>query len=115
MIELQQGPVLMRFASVEFRKVRHAGCDSIWFGVEMHALILKTVVHGGSKHAPMHNMVGVFSQDFKSHGIPNIGSNANPTSCFFFGGREGLVRIKIEDPLVETVFQKSRMSCRPPC
>ena len=106
-IELQWGPVLMRPASVEFRKIRH-GCDSIWFRVKMHTLILKTVILGGSNDALMHNVSGVFSQDFKSHGIPNFGSNTNPPSCFFFGGTEGLVRIEIENPLVEMVFQKSR-------
>ena len=84
------------------------GCDSIWFGIiVMHMLILKMVIHGRLKDTPMHNMVGNFSQNLKSHGISNIGSNTNPPSGFLFSGREGLVRIEVENLFIKLLFQKS--------
>ena len=73
----------------------------------MHSLILESIIHGRSNDTPMNNAPHIFREDLESHHTPNIGSNANPPACFLLGGRERLIRIKIEDPFIEPVFEES--------
>ena len=84
------------------------GCDCIWFGVEACTLVLEMIIRGGSKDTPMYNLLSIFSEDLESHCISNTGGNTNPPAYFVLGRREGLVRVKIENPFIELVFKESR-------
>ena len=98
---------MKRLASAGIGRVR-LGCDCIWFRVEAYTLlVLETIIHGRLKDTPMYNAFCVISEDLESHHIPNTGGNTNPPACFLLGGREGLVRIKIENLFIESIFKES--------
>ena len=69
--------------------------------------LLEMIICGGLKDTLMYNAFRIFSENLESHCIPNTGGNTNPPACFLFGGMEGLVRIKIENPFIEAVFKES--------
>ena len=81
-------------------------CDRIWFGIEMHSLILESSICGRLNDTPMDNSPGIFSEDLESHHIPNIGGNTNPPACFLLGKWKGLIRVKIEYSFIESVFKE---------
>ena len=76
--------------------------------VEPYSLVLESIVGGRANNTAMDNTSGNFCKDFESHGILDIGSNANPPACFLFARREGLIRVEVEDAFVKSVFEESR-------
>ena len=54
----------------------------------------------------MNNAPCNFSEDLESHCIPNIGGNTNPPSCFLLGGQERLIRVKVENAFIESIFKE---------
>ena len=76
--------------------------------LEPYSLVLEPVVGGRANNTAMDNMSGIFCKDFESHGIPNIGSNANPPACFLFGRREGLIGVEVEYAFIKSVFEEGR-------
>ena len=77
--------------------VRMGGQGGVGIGIrdEVYMLVLEVIISSRVKDAPMDHLIGVFSQDLEGHCITNIGSNANPPTCFLFSGRKRLVRVKI--------------------
>ena len=76
--------------------------------VELYALVLESIVGGRANDTVMDHTSGIFCKDFESHGIPNIGSDANPPACFLFGRWERLIRVEVEDAFVKSVFEEGR-------
>ena len=74
----------------------------------MDSLILESIICGRANDTPMNNTSGIFSEDLKSHHIPNIGGNTNPPSCFLLHRWKGLIRVKIEYFLIESIFEEGR-------
>ena len=82
------------------------GHDRIWFGVKLHSSILESAICGRSNDTPMDNVPCIFSEDLESHRIPNIGGNANPPACLLLGRWERLIRVKIENVFIESIFKE---------
>ena len=53
--------------------------------VEAYSLILEPIVGGRENDAAMDHMPGIFSEYLESHGISDVGGDANPPACFLFG------------------------------
>ena len=74
--------------------------------IEEYSLILESIIGGGANNTAMDHVSGILCKDFESHGISNIGGDANPPACFFFGRWEGLIRVEVEDLFIESIFKE---------
>ena len=113
MVKLQWGSVITRLARVGMERSVGSGsrgirfrCDRIRFGIKMHPLILESIICCRLNDASMNNRPCIFSEDLESHCIPNIGGNTNPPSCFLLHRWKGLIRVKIEYFLIESIFKE---------
>ena len=80
----------------------------VWFRFEPYSLVLESIIGGRANNTAMDNTLGIFCEDFESHGIPDIGSNTNPPACFLLGRRERLIGVEVEDAFIKSVFEESR-------
>ena len=78
------------------------------FRVKQYSFVFELIIGGRVNNTVMDNTSGIFCKDFESHGIPNIGSNANPPACFLFGRREGLIGVEVEYAFIKSVFEEGR-------
>ena len=115
MVKLQWGSVIMRHARVRMKRSVGSGSrgirargDHIWFRIKMHPLVLESIIHRRLNDTLMNNVPCIFSEDLESHHIPNIGGNTNPPSCFLLGGWERLIRVKVENAFIESIFKEGR-------
>ena len=76
--------------------------------IKAYSLILEPIVGGRANDAAMDHMPGIFSEYLESHGISNIGGDANPPACFVFGRWEGLIGVEVEDLFIESIFEEGR-------
>ena len=110
MVEFQWCSVKTRFGRVGVKNgvmIISSGVG-VGFRVKSYTLVLESIISGRANNTAMDNTSGIFCKDFESHGIPNIGSNANPPACFLFGRWERLIGVKVEDTFVKPVFKEGR-------
>ena len=75
--------------------------------VKVDSLILESIIHGRANDTLMDHTSGIFCKNLlESHSIPDIGGDANPPACFLLGRWEGLIRVKVEDSFIESVFEE---------
>ena len=77
--------------------------------VELYSLVLESIIGGRANNTVMDHMSGIFGKDFESHGIPDVGNNANPPACFLFGRRERLIRVEVEN--VRKICIRGKQRC----
>ena len=108
MIIFQWCSAIMRFGRVCVKNVVMIIGSGVRVGlrVEMYSLILVPIISGRVNDTVMDHMPGIFSKNLESHGISNIGGNANPPACFRFGRWEALISIEVEDLFVESIFKE---------
>ena len=82
------------------------GGVGVGFRVKAYSLILEPIIGGRANDAAMYHMPGIFSKNLESHGISDIGGNANPPACFLFGRWEGLIGVEVEYAFVESIFKE---------
>jgi hypothetical protein len=74
---------------------------------EPDSLVFESIILRRTDHAPMDHLVGVLCEDLVSQGIADVVGHPHPPSRLFFGGRESLIRIQIEDWLIEPKLKES--------
>ena len=109
-VEFQWCSAIARFGRVCVQDGVMVIVSGLWVGfrVEPYALVLESIIGGRVNNTVMDNTSGIFCKNFESHGIPDIGSNANPPACFLFGRQERLIGVEVEDTFVKSVFEEGR-------
>ena len=67
---------------------------------------LESIICSRVNNTLMNHTPGNFSEDLKSHCIPNIGGYTNPPACFLLGRWEGLIRVEVENTFIESVLEE---------
>ena len=108
MVKLQWSSAIMRLCRVCVNGIVRISSSGVRVGfrIKMDSLILESIICGRANDTLMDHMPGNFSEDLKSHCIPNIGGYSNPPACFLLGRWEGLIRVEVENTFIESVFEE---------
>ena len=105
---IQWCSVITRFGRVCVKNIVMIIGSGVGVGlrVKAYTLILELINSGRANDAVMYHMSGIFSKNLESHGISDIGGDANPPACFLFGRWEGLIGVEVENSFVESIFKE---------
>ena len=108
MVKLQWSSAITRLGRVFVKGIDRISISRarVRLRIKVDSLILELIIHGRVNDTAVDHTPGIFSEDFESHCIPNIGGHTNPPACFLLGRWEGLIRVEVEDTFVESVFEE---------
>ena len=106
MVKLQWSSAITRLGRVCVKGIVRVSISGVRLRIKADSLILELIIHGRVNNTSVDHMPGNFSEDLESHCIPNIGGYSNPPACFLLGRWEGLIRVKVEDMFIESVFEE---------
>ena len=108
MVKFQQSSAITGFGRVCVENVVRIsiGGVGVRLRVKVDALILESIICDRANNTLMDHTSGIFCKNLESHSIPDIGGDANPPACFLLGRWEGLIRVKVEDSFIESVFKE---------